>query len=223
MPAPVAADTRNTRTIRSSSIVERRRLGLQVDLVQDDDLRPLVEPGAVRGELRIDRPPALVRVAFGRIDHVQQQSRAFEMRKKLVPEPDALARALDQARDVGDDELPTVGRLDSSEHGRERRERIVGNLRPRIRETCDERRLACVRQADERGVGEQLQPQLDHALLAGPTDLGEARRLPRRAGEALVPTAAARRPSRRRRAHRDARGRRRAALRRRSTCVPTGT
>ena len=38
---------------------ERRRIGAQVDLVQHDDLRPLVEPGAVGGELRVDRAPAL--------------------------------------------------------------------------------------------------------------------------------------------------------------------
>ena len=41
---------------------------------------------------------------------------ALEVREELVPEPDALARALDQPRDVGDDELPAVGRLDRAEH-----------------------------------------------------------------------------------------------------------
>ena len=84
-----------------------------------------------------------------------------------MPEADALARALDQPRHVGDDELTAVRRLDGSEHRRERRERIVGDLRPRIREARDERRLAGVRQPDERGVGEQLEPQLDRPLLPG--------------------------------------------------------
>ena len=97
-----------------------------------------------------------------------------------MAEPDALARALDQAGHVGDGELAAVGRLDRAEHGRERRERIVGDLRARVRDPREQRRLARVRQADERGVGEQLQAQLDLALLAGQADLGEARRLPRR-------------------------------------------
>src|SRR5205085_1923410 len=41
-------------------------------------------------------------------------------------------------------------------------------------------------QPDERSIGEQLQPELDHSLLPGPADLGEARRLSRRPCEAFV-------------------------------------
>ena len=98
-----------------------------------------------------------------------------------MAEPDALARALDQPGHVGDDELAAVRRLDRAEHRLERRERILGDLRPRVRDPREQRRLAGVRQADERRVGEQLQAQLDVALLAGQADLGEARRLPGRA------------------------------------------
>ena len=121
---------------------------------------------------------------------MQEQARALEVREELVAEADALARALDQSRHVGDDELAAVGRLDGAEHRRERRERIVGDLRPRVRDAREQRRLAGVRQPDERGVGEQLQPQLDLPLLPGETDLCEARRLPRGRGEVLVPAAA---------------------------------
>ena len=56
------------------------------------------------------------------------------MREELVPEADALARALDQPRHVGDDKLPPVGRLDRAEHGLQGRERVVGDLRARVRE-----------------------------------------------------------------------------------------
>ena len=171
--------------------LERRRLRAQVDLVQHDHLRPRVETGAVRSELRVDRAPAVLRVGLGRVDHVQQQPRALEMREELMAEPDALARALDQPGHVGDDELPAVGRLDGAEHGRERRERILRDLRLRVREARDERRLARVRQADERGVGEQLQAQLDRTLLPEPADLCEPRRLPCRPREALVAATAA--------------------------------
>ena len=92
-----------------------RRLGLEVDLVQDDDLRQLVEAGAVGGELGVDRPPLLLG-RLRRVDHVHERPRALEVREELVAEPDALARALDQPGDVGDDELAPVGRLDRAEH-----------------------------------------------------------------------------------------------------------
>ena len=150
-----------------------------------------MQPGAVGRQLRVDRAPTLVGVAFRRVDNVQQEPRALEMREELVAEADALARAFDQSRHVGDDELPTVRRLDRAEHRRERRERIVGDLRPRVRDARQQRRLARVRQPDERGVGEQLQAQFDRALLPGHADLGEARRLPRRRRVALVAAASA--------------------------------
>ena len=138
-----------------------------------------------------------------------------------MSEPDALARTLDQAGDVGDDELAAVGGFDRAEHRRERRERILRDFRPRVRDPRQQRRLACVRESDERRVGEELQSKLDLPLLAGQADLGEARRLPARAGELLVAAAAVA-------ALRDddprtgrARGRRR-ARRSSNTCVPTG-
>ena len=169
---------------------ERRRLQVEIDLVQDDDLRPLVETGAVRGELGVDRVPALVRVVLGRVDDVQEHPGTFEVGEELVPEPDALARALDQPGDVGNYELPPVGRLHRPEHRRERREGVLGDLRAGVRDPGQERRLSRVGKTDERGVGEKLEAQLDLPLLTGQAYLGEAGRLPARAGEMLVATAA---------------------------------
>src|SRR6185437_8472420 len=110
----------------------------------------------------------------------------LEVREELVPETDTLARAFDQARDVSDDELPSVQGLDRPEHGRKRGERILGDLRPRVRDPRQKRRLAGVGKTHEGGVGEELQAQLDLSLLAGNADLGEARTLPARPGEVLV-------------------------------------
>src|SRR5581483_3294356 len=84
---------------------ERGRLREQVDLVQHDDLRTLVEPRSVRLELRVDRAPELLHVVERRVDDVQQQPCALEMRQELVTEAHTLARALDQPRDVRHDEL----------------------------------------------------------------------------------------------------------------------
>src|SRR5207302_197391 len=50
----------------------------------------------------------------------------------------------------------------------------------------EERRLARVREPDERGVGEELQPQLEPRLLAREPGLREPRRLARRRREAAV-------------------------------------
>ena len=149
-----------------------------------------VEARAVCRELGVDGSPTVIGVALGRVDDVEQQPRALEVREELVAEADALARALDQPWDIGDDELPPVRGLDRPENGRKRRERIIGDLRPRIRDAREERGLARVRKPDERGVGEQLQTQLDLPLLTGHADLGEPRRLPRRAGEVLVAASA---------------------------------
>ena len=59
----------------------------EVDLVQDDDLRDAIEPGAVRRELAVDRPEALVEIGLRRVEDVDEQPRALEVREELVPEP----------------------------------------------------------------------------------------------------------------------------------------
>ena len=71
-------------------------------------MRTLIETSAVHGELLIDRPPALVGIALRRVDDVEQQPRAFEMREEFVAQPYSFARALDQAGNVCDRELPPV-------------------------------------------------------------------------------------------------------------------
>ena len=119
---------------------------------------------------------------------MQQEVRALEVGEELVPEPDALARAFDQTWDVRHRQLArSVRRVDGAEHRRQRRERIVGDLRPRIRDAGQERGLARVRQPDERGVGKQLQAKLERRLLTREAGLGEARCPPRRRRELLVP------------------------------------
>ena len=62
-------------------------------------------------------------------------------------------------------ELAVVG-LERAEHRLERRERVGGDLRLRARHAREQRRLARVGQADEPDVGEQLEVQLDGALVA---------------------------------------------------------
>jgi len=77
---------------------------------------------------------------------VQQKIRALEMREEFVTEPNSLARTLDQARHVGNGQLTgSIRGIDRAEDRRERRERIVGDLRLCIRDARQQRRFAGVR------------------------------------------------------------------------------
>ena len=96
--------------------------------------------------------------------------------RKSCPSPAPSLGALDQARDVGDHELAVVA-VERAEDGLQRRERIRGDLRLRAREPREQRRLAGVGQADEADVGQQLEMELDAALLARQPALGDPRGL----------------------------------------------
>ena len=174
--------------------LEGRRLCAEVDLVQDDRLWALLELGAVRGELVIDRRETLDGIVFRRVDHVQQKIRALEVREEFVTEPDSLARTLDQARHVGNGQLTgSIRGIDRAEDRRERRERIVGDLRLRIRDAREQRRLAGVGQPGECGVGKQLEPEIERRFLTREARLRKPRCPACRRCEALV--AAARSPT----------------------------
>ena len=108
-----------------------------------------------------------VELAGRGVDDVHEHPRALEVGEKLVAEPGALGSTLDQPRNVRDDELAAVRRVDRPQHRLERRERVVGDLRLRIGDARQERRLAGIRETDERGVGEQLQVQLELGFLSG--------------------------------------------------------
>src|SRR6185437_6703887 len=105
---------------------------------------------------------------------------ALDMTEKASADPDALAGALDEAGQIGEDEL-LVAEIHDAELRLQRREGVVRDLRPRPRGRGEKRRLAGVGQADETGVGDQLEAQPDPALLAGPAKI-EASRCPVRRG-----------------------------------------
>ncbi len=77
---------------------------------------------------------------------------------------------------VGDDEAAIAAQADDAEIGRQRGERIRGDLRPRRRDARDQRRLAGVRKADEADVGEQLHLEAEIFDLAGLARLDVPRR-----------------------------------------------
>ena len=172
-------------------------LGHEVGLRQRQHPRQTREALVVGGELALDRRVVGDRIRLRahrqlgcEVEHVHEQTRALDVREEVVAEAGAIARAFDQAGDVGDDQLALLA-LEHAEHRRERRERVVGDLRRGASEPREQRGLASVRQPDETDVGEQLQPQLEPALLPGESALGETRRLARGRGEVLVALAAA--------------------------------
>ena len=104
------------------------------------------------------------------------------MAEEAVAEPGALARALDQPRQIGEHELLAM-RLDHAELRAQRGEGVIGDLGPGARDGGEEGRLAGIGQPHQPGIGDQLQAQPDPALLAGPAGVGAARRA---VGRALV-------------------------------------
>src|SRR2546430_15253580 len=69
----------------------RSRIG-QVDLVQRDELRPLLEAPPVTLKLGVDRGDVLERIGLGRVDDVHEKPCALDMPKELFAEPQASDR-----------------------------------------------------------------------------------------------------------------------------------
>ena len=136
-PSPVVAEIATTPAGRRGSRASRNagqapRPRRQVDLVEHDEHRLLEERRVVRLELVADDAVVPVRVAIRAVDDVDEDPRPLDVAQEGVAEARALARALDQARDVGDRRPPLVvssPRSSTPEVRLERRERVVGDLR----------------------------------------------------------------------------------------------
>ena len=124
-------------------------------------------------------------------DHVHERVGALEVREERVAEPDAVGGALEQPGDVGDGQLAEIVELDRAELRRERRERVVRDLRRGIRDAAQQRRLAGVREAEQRGVADHLEAQLEVGRLALLAHLGGAGSLADGRREAAVAATAA--------------------------------
>ena len=143
--------------------VDRIQVADRIHLRRRDDLRLRRKLGAERRELALDGLEVLDRIASGcarDIDEMHQHLGAIEMLQKPIAEPLAFVRPFDEPGHVGDDEAAIAAQRHDAEIRGERRERIVGDLRPRGGNARDQRRLAGVGKADEADVGEQLQMKL---------------------------------------------------------------
>ncbi len=173
----------------------RRRLLLQgllvdaVDLAQRDDLGLFGKAMAIGFEFAAHCFIGFAGVLCIRVDEMQQHAAALDMAEKAVAEADALMGALDEAGNVGEDEFAAVAG-DDAELRVQRREGIIGDLRARRADRGQKRRFAGVGEANEPGVGDQLQAQPDGALLPLLAGIDAARSLVGRGLEMGVAEAA---------------------------------
>ena len=123
----------------------------EVGLGEREDARERGEPRVVLGQLALDHREVrlgLAPVEWRQVEDVHEQPRALDMGEEVVAQAGAVAGALDQAGDVGDDELAVVG-LERAEHRLERGERVGGDLR--LARVTARAARSCPRWAGRRG------------------------------------------------------------------------
>mmetsp|Transcript_20978 Transcript_20978/g.80913 ORF Transcript_20978/g.80913 Transcript_20978/m.80913 type:complete len:338 (-) Transcript_20978:524-1537(-) len=156
-------------------------LGHHVQLVQHQPARLGVQLGVVFLQLGDDGLGLLDRIDLGverrEVDDVQQQARALQVAQELVPQAGTFGRALDEPRNVGDDEALFRRDAHDTEVGVQRRERVIGNLGLGVRDRRDQRRLAGVGLPQQAYIGQHAQFEAHLLDFARPA----RRLLPRRA------------------------------------------
>ncbi len=175
-PSPLTAAIANTGPFQRYAFTNaltrasRSSAGTRSSLFSTSQRGFVVERRVVALELVDDRARVAdrigVRIERREVDDVQQEARALQVAQEPVAEARAVGGALDQAGNVGDDEAAVRVGAHDAEVGRERRERIVGDLRPRRRHRADERALAGVGHAEQADVGQHLELELQAPPLA---------------------------------------------------------
>jgi hypothetical protein len=97
---------------------------------------------------------------------MHQHFRALDVPQEAVAEAMTFMRAFDQSWDIGHHEAAIAAQRHHAEVGRQRRERVVGDLRARRRDARDEGGLARVGETHEPDVGQQLQLEMQRLHLA---------------------------------------------------------
>ena len=88
---------------------------------------------------------------------MQQHGAAFDMAQKAVANALAFGRPRDQPWDIRDDELDIVD-ANHAKVGVQRCERVVRDLRARIRRRSEEGRFARIGQPQKPRIGDQFEP-----------------------------------------------------------------
>src|ERR1700745_143699 len=123
---------------------------------------------------------------------MRDQTCPFDVLQEASTKPSSVMGALDEARQIGDDERAAGSRCrvgiggDHAEMRLERRERIRSDLRTCRRNARDQCGLTGVRKTNEAHIREQFQFETQVAFLAGMSVFMLARRLMPRSNELRI-------------------------------------
>src|SRR5258708_7263471 len=142
----------------------------RIDLVRGDDLRFCRECRLKQFELAAHGFEILDGIASGGtrdIDEMNQHSGTLEVTKKLMAQAEAAMRSFNKSRYVRHNKTSIAAKGDDSQIRRQRREWIIGNLRPGGGDAGDQCRLA--------GLWKTPQPHSPTQLQLSPKQLFLAR------------------------------------------------
>ncbi len=135
----------------------------KIDLVGDDNLRLLDQLRIEQLELAVDGLPVgqgIFLVDFRGIEQMNQHVGPHHVAQKLVPEAVSFVRSFDKTGNIRDDETLALVVTDDAQIWHQRREGIIGDLRPHGGDRRDQRRFAGVGQADDPDVRQQAAAQI---------------------------------------------------------------
>ena len=161
----------------------------QLCLGDGDDFRLFTQVPVMQFQLAADHPvivQGIAAIGRQRLNQVDQHASPLDMPQEFVAQTNATMGAFDQARQIGQDKSPFPADQDQTEVRMLGRKWIVADFRLGAGKTAQQRRFAGIRQADQPGVGNDLQFQDDPAFLAKRAGLEFARGTVDGSGECLV-------------------------------------
>ena len=187
-PLPVADDMRSTRLVPPDALSARSSTSARPSRLSSHCSPRPRRLACSSGELwparrrRCARPERFDR---GCVQSTAARARCSARRFEAVPQAVA-RRALDQPGQVGDHQGVEITDARDRDVGRQRRERVVGDLGRGRGDLGEEGRLARVGQADHADLGEELELQAQLARLTRVAERRDARRLAHGRGEVHV-------------------------------------
>ena len=103
----------------------------------------------------------------GGIDHEEEEGAAEEVAEEFVTEADVFVCSFDEAGDIGDDDAAVFREFDDTDHGVEGGEGVGSDLRAGGAQSGEEGTFAGVGEADEAGVGDLAEFEVEVAAFAG--------------------------------------------------------
>ena len=147
------------------------RLG-EVDLVSHDAPGALGQLGRVEGDFfpeDLEVGDGVTAFAAGGIHHEHEEAAAHDVPEELMTETDIGVGSFDESRDVCQGATMERTKVHDAHHGLEGGEGIIGDLGLGGGELGEERRLACIGEADKSGIGNGSQLKVELALFSGNT------------------------------------------------------